>query len=671
MPGVNERPDSNVFVFRLDLQGLTPRLNELIGSVELLGDDGETVEAFIEAPFMNDSIDENYSENLYYEIKANADGSYQLFLTVDQEYLDTAEYPVEIDPTTTWGTDPVIYDAYVIKGSTYGDTNFFSDSVSLQCTGNASQGIMRQYMMMLDFYVILKGYCVTSVKLHLYESGAYTAGNRIQVRYPTTPWSLYTLTWNNQPSCSAPIATATTVGKLNSEVVLDITAYVRGLAAGTLRNYGIMYHNVNESSGFNKFYGARNSVASKRPKLVVNYVDGPTAPTTVSISSSCVKPGENVTLNWSGITTSYLEYVQYRITDSNGTNIVSYSNYKINIRGVDTGGIIGGEKGANFIVDSSIPSLPNPTLSPATSETNYSGSLPTITWTVSDNNFKDIYYTMNNGDTWILLSTSKCGSVTLPESSFPISGKYKINLRAYDKAGNYGTSGSVYYYYDATAPEGLTGSINNAGIEVKGSTKTPTLSWSVTDITLKAVEYSINGSSYVFAGTTASGTITLASSYFPTDGEYTIELRAVDSLGHYCDPVELRYVVDTVAPTTSNLTISKSDTGIRAYVRDVVSEDWDHTVVYYAVVPVGKDAPERTAYAQAASINYENDALMIDIPLSETFVSEGAYLVYTALQDDVGNIGYSRPAVKSWYNINAIYDGLLVADATQKVNESE
>lgn len=106
-----------------------------------------------------------------------------------------------------------------------------------------------------------------------------------------------------------------------------------------------------------------------------------TAPTTVSVSSSCVKPGENVTLNWSGITTSYLEYVQYRITDSNGTNIVSYSDatkigttasgskeikvptsltdgtYKINIRGVDTGGIIGGEKGASFIVDSSIPSL--------------------------------------------------------------------------------------------------------------------------------------------------------------------------------------------------------------------------------------------------------------------------------------------------------------------------
>ena len=120
-----EMPQSNIFQYVLDLHGLVPVMNELTGNVDLYEQDAEEPSAYIEAPYMNDASEDNYSEEAHYDIRETELGQYMLTLTVDEEYLAGAQYPVTIDPTTTWRSDPWIKDAYVIKGSTYGDINFY------------------------------------------------------------------------------------------------------------------------------------------------------------------------------------------------------------------------------------------------------------------------------------------------------------------------------------------------------------------------------------------------------------------------------------------------------------------------------------------------------------------------------------------------------------------
>lgn len=85
------------FSFRLDLQGLTPVLQE-DGSISLT-DDGENVIYYIPAPYMTDAQDA-YSEAVAYTLTQAEDGSWILTVTADRGWMEAEDRP------TRWPLTP-------------------------------------------------------------------------------------------------------------------------------------------------------------------------------------------------------------------------------------------------------------------------------------------------------------------------------------------------------------------------------------------------------------------------------------------------------------------------------------------------------------------------------------------------------------------------------------
>jgi RHS repeat-associated protein len=433
---------------------------------------------------MNDASNNAYSENLSFSIglKEGTDDTYILALTVDPEYLNNPErqYPVTIDPTYIWtgGTD--VADAYVLNGTTYGDTNFYSSAVTTFSVGDGSQGLYRTYIRFADFLHNLSGYYVDSANLTIYETGSSQANNTIQVHRVTEDWSKTTVTWNNRPGYSTtPITSAVTSGVAGRAKSFDITSYARQVANGTYSSYGIMLRANDESSTglYSQFYSSRFSNEALRPKLTVIYYDGPTTASSVTLKSSYIKPGATATINWSGINSQSLNMVQYHIYKYNdetatlGDEIIGYSSstkigttssgsstipataslsegcYRIYVRGVDNGGIKGAGKGVTLHIDGTAPTISSVKLSPTTAVSNYSNKIPSLTWSGgADSHFSQLEYSINGSAYAKAGSTS--GTITLLASSFSAAGVYTVKVRAVDKSGNYSAIKTLSYYYD-------------------------------------------------------------------------------------------------------------------------------------------------------------------------------------------------------------------------------
>lgn len=147
-----------------------------------------------------------------------------------------------------------------------------------------------------------------------------------------------------------------------------------------------MLKNADETKSFGKFYSSRYSNASYRPKMVVTYYDGPTAPGSVTASPQYIKKDGKSTIAWSGITSKSLKQVQYRVAAMNSdkteeTKVVKdYTStgkntaggnytldakslgltdgiYRVSIRGLDNGGIYGTRKSVYLYVDSAAPKI--------------------------------------------------------------------------------------------------------------------------------------------------------------------------------------------------------------------------------------------------------------------------------------------------------------------------
>lgn len=220
-----------------------------------------------------------------------------------------------IDPTMTWRGNDSLRDVYIISGSTYGDINFYDSGVVSMMAGKTSKGIYRTYLMFMDLYANLKGNYIDSASLTMYETASSKSGQTISAHKVNSSWKSAELTWNERPLCNTSYySTLKTTGNAGTARSLDLTSYVRSVAKGSISNYGIMLRNQDEgSSSYGQFYGARHGTSTKRPKLSVVYYSKPATASDVSVSPLYGKEGSDVTLKWSGITSSHLSYIQYRV----------------------------------------------------------------------------------------------------------------------------------------------------------------------------------------------------------------------------------------------------------------------------------------------------------------------------------------------------------------------
>lgn len=476
---LKERPEENTFTYDLRLDGMFARKNQLDEGITLYDSGTEEIIGNITPPNMNDATGEAYSEALTSEITADEEeeGLYHVTVTADQEYLETPErvYPVTIDPTATWTGKANVGDAYVLSGSKYKGTNFYDSGVIVINAGKGSKGVYRTYMKFTDLTKKIKGYYIDSAVLTLYETANSNSGQTVQAYRVKTSWTCGKITWNNKPGYDTLYSSVKSTGKYKSARNLTLTAFARGVANGSLSNYGIMLKGASESGHYCEFVGSRHSASSLRPKLSVVYYDKPTTPAALTVSPQFVKRGTKVGAAWSGISSKSLAYVQYRLARCNASGAetgaaVNYSAstklgttgsgsaaiaassgwgdgiYKLAVRGVDNGGIAGGERGCIFYVDGTPPAMSQPTVTPATTADAPSDDMtPVIAWSgVSDAYFKQVECRVDGG-AFKAVGTGVSGTYKLPEGTLAGNGEHTIVLRAVDKAGNEKSYTLKYY----------------------------------------------------------------------------------------------------------------------------------------------------------------------------------------------------------------------------------
>lgn len=386
---LTSKPEKNEFSFLLEIPGMTIRENIVGGGMTIYADG--KIAAGIQEPYMDDATGEAYSEAVTYSLETLDEeaGRYCITLTVDKAYLEEEEriYPVTIDPTIIWNSDSQMSEVYAL--SNYPSYNYLEWDVTSFYLGKGQQGVSRAFLMFGDLSKISKRY-IKKATLTLTEAGGSLAGKTIQAYRAAKWWELDTLTWNNQPGTTGGVVGSVTTQGGYGKTEMNLTSLFQNYADRTYTDYGLVLKNANESSSsyFTKFFGMRHATANYRPKLTIEYYDRPAKPVSVKSTPQYVKAGEATKIEWAGITSSELSYIQYRSseydektqkeiktecgysantkigTTANGSgNVIvgksvqsgSYKTYKVSVRGVGKSSALGEENWTLVKVDNAPP----------------------------------------------------------------------------------------------------------------------------------------------------------------------------------------------------------------------------------------------------------------------------------------------------------------------------
>ncbi|MFR2565199.1 MAG: DNRLRE domain-containing protein [Anaerovoracaceae bacterium] len=692
---LRERPESNVFRYVLDLEGLTPRKNPADQGITFY-DDEDDIAADISPAWMNDATGSAYSEGITYDIEKESGSTYILTMTVDRDYLDDEDrqYPVTIDPTATWKGSTQIRDAYVISGS-YADTNFYSSSTKVMPAGKNGTGTHRTYIFFRNLLSEVKGQSISSAKFTVYEVGDGAKNQKVSAYRVTKNWTASKITWNNKPTnASGANSSVTTTGKKYSSHTFSLKTFVSGLADGSHGNCGIVLKNVTSSPSYASFWGSRYGTVAYRPKLVVTYYSKPTTATSAGISPAYVKKSTEASLNFSGITSTGLARNEYKVFEyndeakENGDVKLAYSSsrtiksgdalpslpdgcYRIYVRGVNKAGVAGAGKSAGVVhVDSTAPSLGTVSISEST-EARPGPADPVITWKgISDPHFKEVSVSVDGG-TYKKAGTETSGTYTIPKETFEGNGTHTIKVKATDRMGNSTEKTFAGYYVCTDGPEiGQLRLRDSSGKAVTDSSWTgetdPVITFS--DVRDEKSTIESGGISYALTskGETpsdddfktpqdlsfqtdetgaCSGSFHMVSSdRSKAGGKYDIHVRIENKLGNHTVKSH-SYHLDKNSPKGTVTVSSISGTTVTGALSDTVivtgsitDRQSDDDTAYSGI----RDSSIRVyrksgSDEQAKAILYRDMSESTSRPLDTTKYENGTYILRLTIEDEAGN----------------------------------
>ncbi|MGW5659347.1 LamG-like jellyroll fold domain-containing protein [Streptomyces sp. NPDC003758] len=282
-------PDAaNSWVFKLDAQGLTPRLAEN-GDVDFVGADGK-VAATVPHAYMEDAnIDRRSGEGarsakVSYEL-TTVDGEPALRMTADRSWLDDPErvYPVTVDPTTVLASE-----------ATYVQTDYAANrSAETQIkVGSYDSGTTKanSFLQFSNLGTTLAGQKVSAATLNVWALWSSTCTPEAFSVYPVTQsWSPSTTTTYPGPSYGSAIGTTTpdpgasctnSSGSASVGVKMPVTlstSWFTQVATGGA-NYGLaMAAPTGDGLHWKKFHSEDSATAAWRPSLDLTYAPN-TAP---------------------------------------------------------------------------------------------------------------------------------------------------------------------------------------------------------------------------------------------------------------------------------------------------------------------------------------------------------------------------------------------------------
>ncbi len=282
-------PDAaDSWVFKLNTQGLTPRLAE-DGDVEFVGADGK-VAATVPHAYMEDARTDRRSgegarsAKVSYEL-TTVDGEPALRMTADRAWLDDPErvYPVTVDPTTVLASE-----------ATYVQTDYAANrSAETQIkVGSYDSGTTKanSFLQFSNLGTTLAGQRVSAATLNVWALWSSTCTPEAFSVYPVTKsWSPTTTTTYPGPSYGAAIGTTTPnpgasctndTGSAGVGVKMPVTlstSWFTQIATGGA-NYGLaMAAPTGDALHWKKFHSDDSATAAWRPSLDLTYAPN-TAP---------------------------------------------------------------------------------------------------------------------------------------------------------------------------------------------------------------------------------------------------------------------------------------------------------------------------------------------------------------------------------------------------------
>jgi RHS repeat-associated protein len=261
--------EAQPIVYDLVATGLTFR-QEKTGEISILN--GDQVVSTMPLPFAVDSSsDPDTKEPAYgnasFTLSDLGGGTYQLTVTVDEEFLKTAVFPLTIDPSQY--TLVANRDTWTEVGDGVGHASDAELTARTQTPGPQSFS----YLYFDVSSLIQPGTSVLGAHIYLYGTYIGDPTKAMVAQEITADWPT-TVTWASKPDASSTELarlTRSTPGWFD----IDATAAFQAYFAGTATNRGIRI----SSDGYHRFASVENTDQSHRPGLLLSVNHLPSAPT--------------------------------------------------------------------------------------------------------------------------------------------------------------------------------------------------------------------------------------------------------------------------------------------------------------------------------------------------------------------------------------------------------
>ena len=264
------KPQSNVFVFDMQLEGLTLSTDEN-GQYVFLDNDGKAV--FTQLPLYAVDANEMVSEDVSCEITQSETG-YTVKVTMDEAYLSDAEraYPVYVDPTYMVTGGSVTFDTFIAKGSPGSNYNSGNNMLSLRTGKDTSYGV-RRTLIKFTLPTGISGSSVSYVALRLkltsYDGSLNVKGYRI-----TKDWSSNEAKWNNfgEQGYDPNSGTSNFTHAGNNWYSTDVTTITKTWMNSQYPKYGFLLKDSNEGNvNVWATFASSDAASPNKPELNITY----------------------------------------------------------------------------------------------------------------------------------------------------------------------------------------------------------------------------------------------------------------------------------------------------------------------------------------------------------------------------------------------------------------
>jgi hypothetical protein len=192
---------------------------------------------------------------------------YQLTISVADEWLKTASYPVIIDPSINSSTQTLdYYDTYVYDGNP-------NNNYSTRSTMYLSSDIFRMNGLVcfnLPGIIMDKKITYSYLQLTAYQKTPDRVLGVYKNLYNFTPNEV---TWNTKPSCDDEMTDYHIVGESNSYTFNITKAVQEWQATGNTITSGFTIKDKDDYGGLNSVFSIENSDLSKKPIIEIGYID--------------------------------------------------------------------------------------------------------------------------------------------------------------------------------------------------------------------------------------------------------------------------------------------------------------------------------------------------------------------------------------------------------------